>query len=297
MGFSVLPAYCASTFVDVGDGFFFTEEPPVNISEPRYLEDANPWVVLSCALARLRAGDFGVFSAVIKAILKEEEQSLWISAGELFSYAAPPSALGLLKQAYRSDELTRNSELIRQYCRILCHSLIPGHLDEILELYRISQDEDVRVLVAEYLSHVWEDEPGPVAKGPILETAPEPPPPFEMKYYDYDTYERRLRQLAARVEPGTRYVLGGAPFSVLRLAERILAHAQAGEDSVRTNFERMAFEANTGISCKSFFAEDGPQARFRPLSAAAIVEGFLEDPSSRRFVPGQRYFFGHPVPP
>lgn len=297
MGFSVLPPYCANTFVDLGDGFFFTEDPPADILESRHLDDANPWVVLSCALARLRAGDFDVFPAVIRAILKEEEQSLWISAGELFSYAAPPSALSLLRQAYPRDKLTRNPELIRQYCRILCHSLVPEHLDELLELYRISQGEDVRVLVAEYLSHVWEDEPGPVAKGPILETAPEPPPPFEMKYFDYDTYERRLRELAARVEPGTRYLLGGAPFSVLSLAERILAHARVGEDSVRTNFERMAFEANTGVSCRSFFEEDGPQAPFRPLSAAAVVEGFLEEPRSRRFVPNQRYFFGYPVPP
>jgi hypothetical protein len=297
MRFSVMPDYCTWTFDDRGDGFYFTAEPPADIGAPKYLHDANPWVVLSCALVRLRNGDFGVFPAVVDAMLAENEQALWVSAGMLFAFAAPPSVLNELRRLYGPAELSKYPEMVRQYCKTLCHSMESTCLGAVIDAYRSTQDEDVRVLVAEYLSHIWEDEPGLVAKGPILETAPEPPPPFEMKYYDYDTYERRLRELAARVEPGTRYVLGGATFSVLRLAERILAHARAGEDSVRTNFERMVFEANTGISCRSFFVEDGPQTRFRPLSAAAIVEGFLEDPRSRRFVPGQRYFFGHPVPP
>jgi hypothetical protein len=291
-----MPSYSMWTFVDRGDGFFFTHEPPDDIAAPRYLKDSNPWVVLCCALARLRGGDFGVFPSVAEALLGEDDQVLWLSAGTLFAFAAPPSVLGLLSGLYPKAELARHPELVRQYCQILCHSLIPGHLDEVLQLYRNPSSEDVRVLVPRYLSHVWEDEPGPVAEGPILETAPEPPPPFEMKYYDYDGYERRLRALAAQVDPGVQCLLGGVPFSVLRLAERILSHARAGEDSVRTNFERMVFEANTGISCRSFFAEEGPHYRFRPLSAAAVVEAFLEDPRSRRFVEGQRYFFGHPLP-
>lgn len=297
MRFSVSPEYCKWTFDDRGDGFHFTSDPPAEMASTRNLTDANPWVVLSCALARLRGGDFGVFSTVVDAMLAEREQALWSSAGTLIAFAAPPSELGHLERLYTAAEMTRYPEMARQYCEILCHSMDPRQLDEVLALYRGRPEMVIRFDIAQYLSNIWEDEPGFVAHGPVLETAPEPPPPFEMTYYDYDTYERRLRERAARVEPDTRYVLGGAPFSVLGLAERILAHARAGEDSVRTNFERMVFEANTGISCRSFFEEDGPQTRFRPLSAAAIVEDFLADPRSRRFVPGQRYFFGHPVPP
>lgn len=297
MRYSTMPDYSKWTFDDRGDGFTFSSEPPHDIAASKHLRDENPWVVLSCALARLQNGDFGVFPAVVDAMVGEQEQALWVAAGMLFAFAAPSSALGLLARAYAPGELGRHPEMVRQYCKILCHSLDPRHLDEVLTLYRNTEDEDVRVLVAEYLSHVWEDEPGQVAMGPILETAPEPPPPFEMTYHDYDAYERRLRALAAGVEPGVQYMLGGAPFSVLRLADRILSHARAAEDSVRTNFERMVFEANTGISCRSFFSDEGPLYRFRPLSAAAVVEGFLDEPRSRRFVDGRRYFFGHLVPP
>lgn len=213
----------------------------------------------------------------------------------LFSHAAPASSMQLLERVYSPEVLAKYPERLRQYCEFLCASMMPRALDTVLTWYPTTQDESVRVEVPWDLSNIWEDEPGVIYEGPQLVPDPQYQPPFEQNYLDYDGYIRAVPAVAAKVDPAARYVLGGEPFSVVALAKRMLAHARSGEDSGRTSFERMVFEANTGISCRDFFTDDDVP-KFRPLSAMAIIEDFLDDPWSRHFVDGQRYFFGHPIP-
>ena len=289
------PDYCASTFDRHGDGFFFSSPPPPDIADAKNLRASNPWVVLSCALARLQQGDFGVFQAVIDALISYDDLLLAFHVGTLFSHAAPGSSMQLLERVYAADVLAKHPECLRQYCELLCTSMMPRSLDIVLAWYPTTQDESVRVEVPWDLSNIWEDEPGVIYEGPQLVPDPQYPPPFEQDHLDYDGYIRAVRLAAAKVDPTARYVLGGAPFSVVGLAKRMLVHARSGEDSSRTSFERMVFEANTGISCRDFFTDDDVP-KFRPLSAMAVIEDFLDDPWIRHFVDGQRYFFGHPIP-
>lgn len=290
-----IPKYLDFTFAPLSDGFMFSDTPPVDIGDPKYLRDKNPWVVIGCALARLQGGDFSVFVPIIEALQRYDDIVLGFGVGALFAHAAPVSAVPLLERVYTYEALSLYPELVRQYCEILCHSMVPQYLDTVLYWYKKTYSVDVQVEVPLDLSGVWEDEPGVIYEGPQLVLDPQYPPPFEQYIHDYDTYERQVREIASRVDPTARYVLGGAPFSVVSLAKRMLAHARAGEDSSRTDFERMVFEANTGISCREFFT-DGDVPKFRPLAAMAILEDFLADPWSRHFVDGQRYFFGHPIP-
>ena len=51
-------------------------------------------------------------------------------------------------------------------------------------------------------------------------------------------------------------------------------------------------EASTGIDCSGFYQEEKPQ----PLTAAAIIEDFLESSESQHYEKGVRYFFGHRIP-
>jgi hypothetical protein len=290
------PDFCSSTFDPRGDGFFFSSSPPPDIADAKNLHDSNPWVVLSCALARLQQGDFGVFPAVVAALRAYDDLLLAIDVGTLFAHAAPASSMTLLEEIYTEEQLSQYPEMLRQYIEVLCASMRPQFLDTILAWYPTTQDESVRCEAPWDLSNIWEDEPGPIDAGPQLVLDPQYPAPFEQKIRDYEGYERVVREAAARVDPSARYVLGGAPFSVVALAKRMIAHAHAGEDSSRTNFERMVFEANTGISCRDFFTNDERNPKFRPLAAMAILEDFLDDPWSRHFADGQRYFFGHPIP-
>lgn len=55
---------------------------------------------------------------------------------------------------------------------------------------------------------------------------------------------------------------------------------------------RHKIEAMTGIDCSCFYHREALQ----PLAAAALLEDMLASLDLFPFVPGQRYFFGHPVP-
>jgi hypothetical protein len=293
------PAFLETTFDDRGDGFFFSGEPPADIEDLAHLGDSNYWIVLGCALARLRRGDFGVFGHVVNVLARTDDGDFWNSCSLLFAFAAPSLALESLSRVFPDHQLRVAPELVRLYCQTLIHSMRLSQVERVLHLYERARDEDVRVLVADYLSHVLEDEPGPVGKGPAVKLPLEPPPPFGASYYDYGEYLEVVRSVRDRLASGIQSIetpiLGGSVFTIDSLARRIIKHAHEGEDSTRTNFERMAFEATTGIPCAEFFTgTDHPQ--FRPLAAAAIAEDFLHGNTSGAFPPGVRCFFGHPIP-
>lgn len=56
---------------------------------------------------------------------------------------------------------------------------------------------------------------------------------------------------------------------------------------------RHKIEAMTGIDCSCFYRDEW---WLQPLAAAALLEDMLASLDLFPFTPGQRYFFGHPVP-
>lgn len=295
-----LPDYLDGTLVDRRNGFFLQGPVPRGISDPSHLSDTNYWVVLACALERCKSGDFQVFPSLLRALRTTDDGLYWNCCGVLFSFAAPYTEIAHMGSLFQQSGLHTSPELTRLYCEILANSMGPMWVLEILSQYRACRDEDVRVSVAMYLSHMLEQEPEQVARGPLRKLSDEFPPPFETYYLDYDGYlsmvETRLANLVADAGGDRIPLHGGAVFSVCQLARRIQEHASAGEDSSRTNVERLAFEAATGVRCTSFFGPS-PENNYKPLSATAIVEDFLQSPDAARYKPGVRYFFGRPIPP
>jgi hypothetical protein len=295
------PEYLDNTLDDRGDGFFFSSTPPAGLSDRSNLTSSDPWTVLGCTLSRAQSGELSDFEPLMEALGMTHDGIYWNMAELLLAFAAPYSQLRSLKRLFPDAMLMAFPEVVRRYSEILAHSLAPWAIDEVLRWYEATPDENVRVTVTDYLSHCLEDQPATVDKGPRRKMAPLPPPPFEEYYYDYEEYiaeVRRIRDEVLRNCGGTLEtpLLGGKSFSVVELAHRILRHAREGEDSTRTNFERMAFEGATGIPCKDFF-DPSRDHDFNPLAAAAIVEDFVQSPAAQKFKPGVRYFFGHPIPP
>ena len=102
-----------------------------------------------------------------------------------------------------------------------------------------------------------------------------------------------LRDALFRSVHGTK-VFESETFDVVRLAMRLLAHAENGNlQSERFYRGRLIFEANTGVNCSSFFNELGRPDR---LAIIAILEEFFDDDPRAKYHTGQRYFFGHPIP-
>ncbi|OJH33681.1 hypothetical protein BON30_47440 [Cystobacter ferrugineus] len=88
-------------------------------------------------------------------------------------------------------------------------------------------------------------------------------------------------------------LLHGERFGVVSLARRMLrCLGDSYFEKTMQPFYRRRFEASTGIDCSGFYKD----RNFQPLTAAAILEGFLESPEAARYEEGVRYFFGHRIP-
>ena len=77
-----------------------------------------------------------------------------------------------------------------------------------------------------------------------------------------------------------------------KTAEEFLAFTQGPYSGSRHPYLREKFEACTGIDCSDFY-DDGD---FQPLTAAARLEAWLESDQPNKYLPGERYFFGHRIP-
>ena len=98
----------------------------------------------------------------------------------------------------------------------------------------------------------------------------------------------RHAELSARLSPRA-IIFRGEVFSMRRHALAVLDSLASGNLKLRL---RQQFEASTGIETAQFYKG----GRLQPLTAAAIVEGFLASPVAAHYVDGARYFFGHRIP-
>jgi hypothetical protein len=85
------------------------------------------------------------------------------------------------------------------------------------------------------------------------------------------------------------FVYGGDRFGVVRFARLLLDRLRTPPIPV---YWRRKFEASTGINCSAFYEN----RTFRPLTAASIIEAFLDSPGAADYEDGARYFFGHRIP-
>jgi hypothetical protein len=97
------------------------------------------------------------------------------------------------------------------------------------------------------------------------------------------------RELATSLGSDNVFLFKGELLNTVRVAQQLLESSR--QPHFRT-FYRRKFEAMTGIDCSKFYVE----RIFQPMSAAAIVEAFLESADSVKYKPGVRYFFGHRIP-
>ncbi|MGW8392599.1 hypothetical protein [Pseudoduganella sp. HUAS MS19] len=158
-----------------------------------------------------------------------------------------------------------------------------GHLSVVpvlLEtLSKIARFEDSRHLVT-MLSLMLEAKPGEISDADGLE--------------DSEGYAskvgRRVDDIVLRLGTSDAIVMFGELFSVGKLVDVM---RRALSDGTWFNpYWRHKFEATTGVNCSGFYRDQDLQ----PLQALAILEDFEDQGTAGRFVPGRRYFFGHPVP-
>lgn len=257
-----------------GDGYF--SELLVRTRIPEAAPDAPQWDVWEYALASAVHGDFRPMPRVVDVHANYSDYLLRYCACLLLEDAITDAALMALRQNVRA---WRDPLLKIDACHIFATvgrlELVPLILDLFEPLRGLDEADTVTIR----LSWMLEPELGDIC-------LPE-----------HTVTNRRYRELVLRrceevrqVVPDPRAsVFLGEAFSVRQLARGMLRSLARGELPPEW---RQRFEASSGIDCSSFYKE----RNLRPLRAAAVLEEFLEDPASGRYVEGARYFFGRRVP-
>ncbi|WP_426755069.1 hypothetical protein [Myxococcus sp. Y35] len=296
------PPYLWNSFIETGAGVHFTTPPPSDVADLKHLASNDPWRILPCVLANLQQGRFEVSKRLVALMREVRDAEVWDACAVLLSYAAPYSVIRELEASSEKLLEPRRSPYTRRYfCEVLACSGGVWGVPYLIRHYRELKDRKVEAEVEFYISQVLETEPGPVARGPrVLWESNGLPPPFEesLPVLLTDEYLKQLEETFQELVSSQKLyekeaLVEGERLNIRNVARRLLKRVQTGERRDRIEDGRMLLEATTGLDCRAFFDDSG---RLKNLTAAAIVEEFLERGDADRYQPGARYFFGHRIP-
>jgi len=255
-----------------GAGYFGVPPAPSRLGAT---PEADPWGYFKAAFHRAREGDFALMPYLPDILAVTPDTPLAVCCAELIGDAGSNEVVDrvicLLKEDLPVDRALLCCTAVYNRARL-------GDIPVLLDTYvRYSNHPDADIIPV-WMSDLIESEDGPISE--------------PMYFEGIEGYVSMVRSahdelLANLATPDTK-IFRGMVFGVRRLAQYILDRVRA--PFVRSNL-RHRFEASTGIDCSSLYR----RGEFRPLTAAAVVEEFLESPHSNKFRDAVRYFFSHPI--
>lgn len=263
------------------DRGYFATAAPADDPLLQKTGDVPFWLETQELLAQAKAGDFGrlerlldIHQATLRAHLLP-----WVCA-QILGDAGTPSCFSRM---IRELDDSVDPDVAGDFCHAFEAWGSLSSIPAIIQAYDRGFGAELLKTVPLILSTLLEPEWGPLSKFPTEDALIE--------------YEDRVleRYDALKQKFGTDQVilLHGERFSVVSVARRMLRGLDGGgSERAMRPFYRRRFEASTGIDCSGFY-KDG---EFQPLTAAAILEDFLESPEAARYEEGVRYFFGHRIP-
>ena len=239
-------------------------------------EEAAAWSGFEQILAAAKRGDFsGVGN--LAAIYDEADWMLSGACAELMGDIGSRAFYDELRPAVTTILDPTYSVDLGRSLGIWGHLSVVPTLLETLE--KIAEFEDAPALV-QMLSIMLEPQPGPLGDIHGLQ--------------DVAAYSRLVTRqadvVASRIGTSDAIVLFGERFSVANLVEVMRRSLSAGGPF--DPYWRHKFEATTGVDCSGFYENEILQR----LNALAVIEEFEDLGGVKRYEPGRRYFFGHPVP-
>lgn len=293
--------YLKRTFLQLGRGFQFSAEPPPELANAEHLASPDSWTVLGCVLARVRQGDLRAVEVLPDLMARDDGALVWNACVQLIGFAGrTPFVLDTAARLLtRPEDLGMQwsiASLLRNVCSL--HAVEP-----LLQLHAAATDRDARRHIEYCLSTLLEEHWGPITDGAEEHEIPDPdyqglPEPFNQTLIVLDRagYAAQVRQAAAELLPRLarrdQAVTAGRPLDLGALVARLRERIRSGEASgSRMEWERMFFEASTGIDCSAFYE----QGRLQRLAALAVLEDFMDGGYAADFEPGVRYFFGHRI--
>lgn len=262
-----------------GDGYFGVPQPSPRDVFPERVS-AQPWTAFALAVARAKTGDFGFVSRLLEVMDENVDPFVEAQVTQVLADAAPDAVVNEIARRLDGKSTDLYGHFVFDYAEVLG---VRGRLSDVpilVEAYASKnylRDADI---IPVQLSDMLDEQTSPIATPRDLPSI--------------DAYRElvcgRQQELASKLGRQDLLVYRGQEYSVERLARTALLDARSGRFD---SDQRRRFEAATGIQCSSFYRK----GRLQPLRAAAVLEEFIESGAHARFRPGQRYFFGHPIPP
>jgi hypothetical protein len=274
----IRPDFVGSQWLLAGQGFAYEGKPPDDLAQR--IDDADEWVRLLAIFERLKQGAFVYDTALFKLIVSSEESDIRVLGLSILRHTACHACrLGIAKLFQHVDVDTR----MAAYDAAL-YSADLRLVEPLLLAHRNARDDE-RFIVMHAVSHLLEAEPDQLYD--------------DTDEFTPDAYEHLAGTIKRDVE--TRCGKGAAVFEgrllslpyILERIERLCGGAEAVEYSGTISMYFDLFEAMTGQSSVGVFDEN---VTVDPHYAINMVDDFLGTGKGARFVPGQRYFFGHKLP-
>lgn len=274
-------------FVDLALGFHLRGSDIMSLDPERLLRSGKDWARIAAINIECRSGDFSKVEHVVPTIAESRSSLVWAAGIKLLGFAGSWATIVRSFEQFvpRLGERSvrfRMAYLLGAACDVRA-------VHPLLDLYRASErhrasedleeDGDQAVRELSMLLEPMDDS--------IFFARNEPPASERLS----ELVEARLRSVSSVLE-GTK-LFEAEELDIVNLAKRLRQRLEL-EPLQRGRFERgrLVFEAATGIDCAPFFDEGGGLNR---LAAMGILDEFFETDLSR-FAPGQRYFFGNPIP-
>ena len=243
----------------------------------------SEWMRLLCIFAQAQRGQFHNVDLLLELVSKSKDIEVRSSAARLMGHVAtwrirPQIARFFLDPSYDIREKSISSSF---------YACDPDLVEPMLKARRVLKGEEAEWVMSTLNSMLEE------------ETNEEPFILDDNEFEDDEAYEscvRRLRDdIVDRVGSGMPIFNGGllSVTALLAVMEELCFAEDVVENGGAISYVYALFEAMTGVSSLGMFKEGVvPQA----LRILAMIEEFRYGTEMQKYQPGQRYFFGHPIP-
>ncbi|WNG60297.1 hypothetical protein F0U59_40500 [Archangium gephyra] len=249
------------------------------------------WVQFEILLGKLKSGDFSTAEDILRLCRKTENWRMKDVATRVLGHAGTVACFRHMREELEQHPMRKQEhidvahrEIILLYCRAFALwgrlDVVPVLMDQYLTL-RLKQTPEISslpILMAELLV---DDRKSMIAHEPPEDSLDDY---LNLVMNQYDT-------VTAKHGSEKVFVYRGEIYSVRAIAER-MRHLTTRYPAAELTRLRERFEPATGIDCSVIFSGE----RASTLAAATIAESFLESDDGKKFEPGRRYFFGHPIP-
>lgn len=282
-----------STFYTLTGGFHLRGDA-ASYCEDRLLGSSEPWANLAGVLLSCQRGNFAELSKLKPLMQQHDAYLFWSATSELVGAAG---SWEVIKEFCANTDHVFDGHAFQYFSTTtLGNSCDLRATDLLLKIHDTADDEEVRYQAEKELSFLLETEDAEIWKGALEERSASDEDltvSVNIARVPFRNTVRLAHNDLSKVCKGA--VFEGRQLDVRGLAERMVACliSQVAQPE-RLYRQRIVFEATTGVDL-SCFVDPGGNLMVDPT--VAVLKSFLRSNRVEAFIPGQRYFFGHPIPP